>query len=125
MAKGNIFILIHGDDLVGNPPVKTKDRYEWETYTYDIDGNITDTIINVPTWETLATRYEQTYGVLRNGVYNEDGETYYIIEFETSFIKGEVQQLLALSNIGNFPKYVILSAREAVVFLKDGILDEA
>ena len=125
MAKGNIFILIHGDDLVGNPPVKTKDRYEWETYIYDIDGNITDTIINVPTWETLATRYEQTYGVLRNGVYNEDGETYYIIEFETSFIKGEVQQLLALSNPGNFPKFVILSAREAVVFLKNGILDEA
>lgn len=124
MARGNVYILIHGDDLTNNPPVKTKDRYTWTENVYDIDGNITDTIINVPTWQTLANQYEQSFGVLRSNIYAEDSETYYLIEFETSFIKGELLQLTALSNPANFPKYQILSAREAVIFLQEGSIDQ-
>ena len=123
MARGNIFILIHADNLNDEPPSKTKDRYTWVENVFDTDGEITGTITNVPTWAMLSTRYEQTFGVRRNNIYTADGQTYHLIEFETSFVKGEVQQLLAIGNPGNFPHGAILSAAEAAAFLDSGGID--
>ena len=35
MARGNIYILLHPDDLNDEPPQKTKVRYTWEENIFD------------------------------------------------------------------------------------------
>lgn len=124
MARGNVYILIREDKLTDQPPQKTKDRYTYTEYTYDSNGNIIDTVIVVPNWEQLANRYEQSFGLLRNNIYDGDSQTYYIIEFVTSFIKGELLQLLSVGTPANFPHGAILAADEAAVFLENGQIDE-
>lgn len=124
MARGNIYILIRSDKLNEQPPEKTKERYTYTDYIYDQNGNIIDTTVVVPTWEQLAGRQEQSFGLLRNNIYVDDGLIYYLIEFQTSFVKGELNQLLSVGTPANFPHGAILAADEAAVFLSDGAIDE-
>ena len=118
MARGNIYILIHGDDLTDLTPVKTRERYTYSEF--DDLGN--ETVIE-PTWEQLGSHYEPQFGLVRNNIYIDDGETYHGIEFETSFVRGEIQQILALGSPGNFPRYAILTATEMSIFLREGTID--
>ena len=126
MARGNVFILVHPDDMGDNPPQKVKVRYTYDQDIYDGQGNVTDTVTVVPTWQQMAARYEQTFGVLRSATYQGNGQEYYVIEFECSILKGEIQQVFALNknpNHPDFPNGTSLSAREADIFLQDGTLE--
>lgn len=122
--KGNVYILIHEDDLAELPPPLTQARYTYELTIFDQDGEPISTETVVPNWEQLAGHTFRDYGDKVPNFYDGDGEKYYVIEFETSFVKGEIQQLLAKSNPANFPKYVILSASEARRFLTDGEIEQ-
>lgn len=125
MARGNVYLLVHGDSLTDLPPLKTRQKYTWHKIEYDQDGGIISDVEIIPTWDQLADHYFREYGDRVSGTYQGNGEVYHIIEFDASFEKGEIQQIMALSKNPAHPDYpngTILTATEADTFSENGTI---
>lgn len=112
------------DDPVPN---RVKDTYKWDEAQTDengepvLDENGDPVMVEVhPTWKQIAERNKRRFGAAIK--YRFEDTNYQIIELELSFLTGQIDDLIKLKGNKAFPKYRLLTRREAKRFLR-GRLD--
>lgn len=101
MAKGNIFYTIPKSEENNQVSTKIGERYKW------IDENEKTVIL---TWLQLQERLSNKFGKPTYKKFN--GEEYLVLEFNASFLKGEVEELINNGAQKQEPNFTVWEADE-------------
>ena len=115
LMKGNIYISVPAADKTNSLPASI-DRYDWEEFTYDDEGEVTSMTTVHPTWEQYGEKYQHLFGAPVAVVV---GEVEYIVyEIEASWLDSEVSALVALGAGVAAPSYTLMTNPEARAFIQ-------
>ena len=132
MAKGNVYLVIAKPRFDDPIPNKVKAVYSWEEnikdefgeLVLDGEGNPTKEVMH-PTWKQVARKYKRQFGPAIEVDYAGDGKAYKIIEMDLSFLTGEIDELISLKGAKRFPKYRLLTRKEARRFVRGNLNETA
>ena len=114
--KGNIYISVPAADKTNSLPAGI-DRYDWEEFTYNEEGEVTSMTTVHPTWEQYGEKYQRLFGAPVAVVV---GEIEYIVyEIEASWLTSEVSALVALGSNLSAPSYTLMTNPEVRAFIQD------
>ena len=112
--RGNIYISIPATDKENALPAGIT-RYDWNEYTYNDEGEIETTTLMHPTWNQYGEKYAPQFGAAVS--VSVSGKDYLVYELIASWKDSEVSALLALGKGKAAPKYTVMTAEEARLFI--------
>lgn len=114
--RGNVYISIPASDKDNALPSGIT-RYDWNTYTYDDDGNVDTTTLVHPTWAQYGEKYKADFGA--PVTVTKDDVEYIVYEMTASWQDSEVSALIALGSGLSAPSYTVYTGEEARQFILD------
>ena len=112
---GNIYISVPAADKTNSLPASI-DRYDWEEYTYDEEGEVTSMTTIHPTWEQYGEKYKHLFGAPVTVTVSE--VDYIVYEIEASWLQSEVSALVALGGGLSTPSYTLMTNPEVREFIQ-------
>ena len=119
--KGNIYISVPAADKTNSLPVGI-DRYDWEEFTYNEEGEVASMSTVHPTWEQYGEKYKHLFGAPVAVVVSE--VEYIVYEIEASWLDSEVSALIALGSNLSSPSYTLMTNPEVRAFIQDNAPEE-
>ena len=119
--RGNIYISVPAADKTNSLPAGI-DRYDWEEFTYDDEGEVASTTTVHPTWEQYGEKYQHLFGAPVAVVVSE--AEYIVYEIEASWLDSEVSALIALGGNLSSPSYTLMTNPEVRAFIQDNAPEE-
>jgi len=119
--KGNIYISVPAADKAQQLPASL-DRYDWETFTYNEEGEVTSMTTIHPTWEQYGEKYKHLFGAPVTVTVSE--VDYIVYEMEASWLTSEVSALIALGSDLSAPSYTLMTNPEVRAFIQDNTPEE-
>lgn len=72
-----------------------------------------------PTWQQVGERFKSSFGEAVEVEYG--GNRFMLLELELSFLSGEIEDLIQLKKNKVFPRYRLLTNREAKKFVRGNL----
>ena len=107
MAHYEMYVCLKKATYESQIPTELQSNLGWNNYTYDDDGNVTDTTAYRPTWKESAFK-----GKLGVPKVSPNG-SYIIVKGEFSMKEGELSTIAALGASMAYPNNSVLTLSEA------------
>lgn len=124
--RGNAYLIIPKGQFSDLIPNRVKNSYGWNEPLLDAEGKpVLDekgepgTTDIHPTWQQVAEKFKSDFGEVREIEYS--GNRYMVVELELSFLSGEIEDLISLKKNKVFPRYRLLTNKEAKRFVKGAL----